>query len=98
MTHDMNEAMARLEQRTNAGLALLSDEAQTILAATPEDFCRAFAVAVLEVQAEDEKSDFGRGLYFGRALGIITAGAALKVITFQQMEVLMTALNQVKPR
>jgi len=98
MSNQPNDSLSPFEHRVAEGLTLLSDEVQAILAATPDDYRSALAVAVLEVHAEEEKSDYGRGLYFGRALGIINAGTVLDVITFKQMEVLMAALRAIKPR
>ncbi|WP_139139530.1 MULTISPECIES: hypothetical protein [unclassified Pseudomonas] len=97
MSQQMNEAIARLEQRTNAGLALLPDELQGVLQGTPVEFRRVLGSALFDINAGAD-SDYGRGLDFGRALGILSAGAALDLISHTQQDALMAALSQVKPK
>ncbi|WP_433690507.1 hypothetical protein [Pseudomonas monteilii] len=94
MTLDMNEALA--EHIVIQGISLLSDEARRVLSATPDDFRRVVGAAVYESQGQKAGSDYGRGMYFGRALGILTAGAALGVITYPQLEVLMASLEAIQ--
>lgn len=93
MTHDMNEALAPSEPRVIQGLALLSNEARQVLSATPDDFRRVVGAALYEIHGPTETSEYGRGLYYGRALGILTGAVALGVITLQQLEALMASLQ-----
>ncbi|MCE0923303.1 hypothetical protein LU673_25350 [Pseudomonas alloputida] len=96
MSHDMNDALARLARHSAAGLALLPDDLQLILQDTPEEFRRVLGSVLSDIHAGGE-TDYGRGIDFGRALGIITAGAALDLINHKQQDALMAALSQVKP-
>lgn len=98
MSQDMNEAIARLQRRTAGGLALLPDDLQVALQATPDVFRGALGSALFDIHAGADSSDYGRGIDFGRALGIITAGAALDLISHTQQDALMAALSQVKPK
>ncbi|BDE75222.1 hypothetical protein [Delftia lacustris] len=93
MHSDMHAALAASEHRVIQGIALLSDEARAILSATPDDFRRTLGAALYDIHAPEEASDYGRGLHFGRALGILGAGAALSVLTYHQLEVLMASLK-----
>ena len=96
MSEQLNEAIARLEQHTAAGLALLPDDLQLVLQGTPGEFRRVLGSALFDINA-GAATDYGRGLDFGRALGIITAGAALELISHTQQDALAAALAQVKP-
>lgn len=63
----------------------------------PLSFRRVLGSALFDISAGTE-SDYGRGLDFGRALGIITAGAALDLISHSQQDALMAAQSQAKPQ
>lgn len=95
MSHDANETHAAIEHHVIQGIALLSDEARRVLSATPDEFRRVVGVTVYESHGAKADSDYGRGMYYGRALGILTAGAALGVITYQQVELLMASLEAI---
>jgi len=97
VSQDMHEAIARQQQRTDAGLALLPDDLQLVLQGTPGEFRRVLGSALFDIHAGTD-SDYGRGIDFGRALGIITTGAALDLISHTQQDALMAALKQVKPQ
>lgn len=97
MSEQLNDAITRQQQRTDAGLALLSDDLQVVLQGTPVEFRRVLGSALFDINAGTD-SDYGRGLDFGRALGIITAGAALDLISHTQQDALMAALSQVKAK
>ncbi|MEE1902660.1 hypothetical protein V0R39_10490 [Pseudomonas inefficax] len=96
MIDNMPAAIADLERRTAAGLALLSEEMQATLADTPTEFLLALGAALFDVGYGQEQSDCERGVHYGRALGVLAAGAALGVISQGHLEELMASLPTVK--
>lgn len=96
MTDIWNETIATLDKRIREGLALLPDNAQAALESTPTEFRRALGSALFDIHANDDNSDYGSGLHFGRALGILTAGAALDVIRTAQFDALIAGLRTIK--
>ena len=97
MSHDMNDLLAQLERRTAGGLALLPDDLQVTLQGTPDEFRQALGAVLFDIHAGADNSDYARGIDFGRALGIISAGAALNLISHAHQDALMAALSKVKP-
>lgn len=98
MNHDIDETLARHDQHTAGGLALLPDDLQIALQGTTDDFRRVLGSALFDIHDSADRSDYARGIDFGRALGILAAGAALNQISHPQLDALMAALKQVKPQ
>ena len=97
MIDDMPAAIADLKRRTAAGVALLPEPMQVTLDEAPTEFQLALGAALFDMGYGPTPSEYERGMHYGRALGVLTAGAALGVISQAQLEALMAALNQVQP-
>lgn len=97
MSQETIDLLARLERRNAGGLALLPDDLQVTLQNTPDDFRQILGAALFDLHAGAESSDYGRGIEYGFAMGILTAGGVLGLISPKQHEALIKALAQVQP-
>ncbi|AHZ78327.1 MULTISPECIES: hypothetical protein [Pseudomonas] len=97
MSKETVDLLARLERRNAGGLALLPDDLQVALQNTTDDFRQILGAALLELHGGAESSEYVRGINYGFAMGILTAGGVLGLISHKQHEALMTALAQVQP-
>lgn len=96
MSDNWDETIATLDKRITEGLALLPEAAQAALEGAPVEFRRALGSALFDIHSGDDDSDYGRGMHFGRALGILTAGAALDVLRTAQFDALIAGLRTIK--
>ncbi|MNO70123.1 hypothetical protein D3C76_609950 [compost metagenome] len=98
MNNELSETLARFEQRSAGGLALLPDDLQVALQATPDAFRGALGAALFNLHGGAESSDYGRGLDCGHAMGLLTAGFALQLISQAQYRALAAALYEIRPK
>lgn len=98
MSQKTNDLFAGLERRNAGGLALLPDDLQIALQNTPDEFRQILGAALLELHAGAESSDHERGIDYGFAAGILTAGGVLGLISQKQHQALMAALPQIQPQ